>query len=104
MARRCELTGKGPRTGLNVSHSRRRTKRVFRPNLKRASFPSDALGTQVTLRVSTRAIRTVTRKGGLDAFLRQTPDAKLPPEALRLKRRIGRARSRRAAAAQRSTS
>lgn len=99
MARRCELTGKGPRSGQNVSHSRRRTKRVFRPNLKRATFPSEALGTQIKLRVSTRAIRTVTRKGGLDAFLRQTPDSALPPDALRLKRRIGRARRRKASTA-----
>ena len=88
MSRRCELTGKGPMTGNNVSHANNKTKRRFLPNLQYTSLLSDALGEMVRLRVTPRAIRTVEQKGGLDAFLLATPNRKLPPEAIRLKRRI----------------
>lgn len=86
MSRRCELTGKGVMSGNTVSHANNRTRRRFLPNLQSASFTS-ALGT-VSLRVSTRAIRTVEKKGGLDAFLMGTANLKLTDEALKLKRRL----------------
>ena len=91
MARTCALTGKKVQSGHNVSHSNRKTNRRFLPNLQRVSLHSDALGRNVPLRISTRALRTVQKKGGIDAYLIQTPDAKLPQEALRLKRKIRRA-------------
>ena len=91
MARRCELLDTGPQTGHNVSHSNRRTKRRFVPNLQRVTFYSDALRRPVALRVTTRAIRTVQKHGGLDPFLVSTALAKLAPEGQRLKRRIHRA-------------
>jgi large subunit ribosomal protein L28 len=53
----------------------------------------------VRLRLSTRAIRTIEHNGGIDAFLLQTPDAKLTPEARVLKRRIQRARTKQEARA-----
>ena len=89
MGRSCALTGKKVQFGHKVSHSNRKTNRTFEPNIQNVSFQSDVLG-PVRLRVSTRALRTVTKKGGLDAFLLQTHDAKLAPEALRLKHRIQR--------------
>jgi large subunit ribosomal protein L28 len=92
------ITGKGVQTGNNVSHANNKTRRTFRPNLQRASFLSDALGHSVRLRLSTNAIRTIEHNGGLDAFLLGTTDAKLGEEALRLKRRIERAKARRDAA------
>jgi large subunit ribosomal protein L28 len=98
MARRCMITGKGVQTGHNVSHANNKTKRTFRPNLQRASFLSDALGHSVRLRLSTNAIRTIEHNGGIDSFLLGTADAKLGEEALRLKRRIERAKARREAA------
>jgi large subunit ribosomal protein L28 len=98
MARRCMITGKGVQTGNNVSHANNKTRRTFRPNLQRASFLSDALGHSVRLRLSTNAIRTVEHNGGLDAFLLGTADSRLGEEALRLKRRIERAKARREAA------
>jgi large subunit ribosomal protein L28 len=98
MARRCMITGKGVQTGNNVSHANNKTRRTFRPNLQRASFLSDALGHSVRLRLSTNAIRTIEHNGGLDAFLLGMTDAKLGEEALRLKRRIERAKARRDAA------
>jgi large subunit ribosomal protein L28 len=98
MARRCMITGKGVQSGHNVSHANNKTKRTFRPNLQRASFLSDALGHSVRLRLSTNAIRTIEHNGGIDSFLLGSADSKLGEEALRLKRRIERAKARREAA------
>jgi large subunit ribosomal protein L28 len=92
------ITGKGVQAGNNVSHANNKTRRTFRPNLQRASFLSDALGHSVRLRLSTNAIRTIEHNGGLDAFLLGTADSRLGEEALRLKRRVERAKARREAA------
>ena len=91
MARRCNLSGKKPQSGHNVSHSNRRTNRRFLPNLQKVSLTSDALGTRVPLRLATRTLRTVQRLGGLDAYLLKTRDEKLDPKGLRLKRRVKKA-------------
>ena len=88
MARRCELTGKGPLVGHKVSHSNRKTKRRFLPNLCNVTLISDALGRSVRLRVSANALKTVDRRGGLDAFLIKAKDAELGRRARELKRQI----------------
>ena len=98
MSRRCRITGKGVLTGNNVSHANNRTRRRFLPNLRMASLVSDALNQVVRIRLSANGIRTVEKSGGLDSFLLKTADAKLPPEALQLKRRIVRAAGKKAAA------
>jgi large subunit ribosomal protein L28 len=98
MSRRCEITGKSVLAGNNVSHANNKTRRRFLPNLQTTAVLSDILGVAVTMRLSTRAIRTVEANGGIDAFLLGTPDRRLPAEALALKRRILKARSRRQAA------
>ena len=87
MARKCPVTGKGVLVGHNVSHSNIKTKRRFLPNLQTISLLSDVLG-PVRMRLSTTAIRTIEFKGGIDAFLKASPDSKLLPEMRRLKRRI----------------
>jgi large subunit ribosomal protein L28 len=79
MARKCVVTGKGVQVGHNVSHSNVKTKRRFLPNLQRTSVLSDTLGS-IRLRVSAAAIRTIEHKGGIDVYLRETPDRKLSPE------------------------
>lgn len=84
----CALTGKKVQFGNNVSHSKRRTRRTFQPNIQRVSLSSDLLGCDVALQISTRALRTVQKKGGLDAFLLKTADKDLAEEGLRLKRRV----------------
>ena len=56
MSRRCDLTGKGPLSGHRVSHSNRKTKRRFLPNLLNVTMISDALGRSIKLRVSANAI------------------------------------------------
>lgn len=91
MPRRCALSGRKVASGNNVSHSNRRTRRTFAPNLQNVTLLSDALGERVRLRVSTRALRTVQKVGGIDAFLLGTDDSKLPPEAIVVKRRVRRA-------------
>lgn len=93
MARRCDFTGKGVQTGNNVSHANNKTRRRFLPNIQNASLMSDALGEPVRLRLSTRAIRTIEKRGGLDAFLLSTPAAKLGKTARTVKRRIEKAKA-----------
>ena len=97
MARRCGITGKGVLTGNNVSHANNKTRRRFLPNLQESSFWSDVLGTQIKMRLSTNGIRTIEHNGGLDSFLLGTPDRRLPVEAMTLKRRIERAKAKKAA-------
>jgi large subunit ribosomal protein L28 len=88
MARICALTGKKVQFGHNVSHSKRATNRRFEPNLQSVTLRSDALGQGLRMRVSTSALRSVQKKGGLDAFLLSTDDTKLPESALRIKRKV----------------
>jgi large subunit ribosomal protein L28 len=88
MARRCELTGKAVLTGNNVSHAHNKTRRRYLPNLQRVSLLSDALGQTLRLRVTVHAIRTVEKRGGIDAFLLKAKDDTLSLNARRLKRRI----------------
>jgi large subunit ribosomal protein L28 len=88
MARRCELTGKGPMVGNNVSHAVNRTRRRFLPNLLNVSLISDVLGRTVKLRISANALRSVEHRGGLDAFLVKAADADLSVNALALKKEV----------------
>jgi large subunit ribosomal protein L28 len=88
MSRRCELTGKGAQVGHKVSHSNRKTKRRFLPNLLNVTVMSDALGRSVKLRVSANALKTIDHRGGLDAFLMKAKDAELSPRVLELKREL----------------
>lgn len=88
MSRRCELTGKAVLGGHLVSHSNRKTKRVFRPNLCAVTLQSEALERSVRLRVSANALRSVEHRGGLDAFLAKASEAELSPNARALKREI----------------
>ena len=88
MAKRCQLTGKSVMSGNNVSHANNRTRRRFLPNLQNTSMQSDILGRKVSMRVSTSAMRTVEKHGGLDAFLLQARNKDLAEEAQRLKREI----------------
>jgi large subunit ribosomal protein L28 len=88
MSRRCELTGKAVQSGHKVSHSNRKTKRRFLPNLCRVTLISDVLQRNVRLRVAAASLRSVEHRGGLDAFLVKQSDGDLSPGALTLKREI----------------
>ena len=71
MARRCSLTGKKPLVGNRVSHSNRKTKRRQLPNIKDKRIYVAELDRWVRVRLSTRALRTVHRKG-LMSYLRES--------------------------------
>jgi large subunit ribosomal protein L28 len=92
MSWRCELTGKTRQIGNKVSHSNRKTKRRFLPNLLSVTLLSDALGRSVRLRISANALRSVDHRGGLDAFLMKAKSAELSARALELKRQIAKKR------------
>jgi large subunit ribosomal protein L28 len=66
MARKCKLTGKGPLVGNNVSHANNRTKRRQLPNLRKKTIYIPELGRSVRVKLSTSALRTVTKKGLLN--------------------------------------
>jgi large subunit ribosomal protein L28 len=88
MSRRCELTGKTRQIGHKVSHSNRKTKRRFLPNLLNVTLQSEALGRSVRMRISANALKSVDHRGGLDAFLIAARDAELSARALEMKRAI----------------
>lgn len=63
MARFCDLTGKGPMFGHKVSHSNRKTKRKFLPNLQKKKFFVPELNRWMELKVSTAALKIINKKG-----------------------------------------
>ncbi|MCF6233329.1 MAG: 50S ribosomal protein L28 [Rhodobacteraceae bacterium] len=91
MSRRCELTGKGPMSGNNVSHAKNRTRRRFLPNLNDVTLQSETLGRGIKMRISAAALRSVDHRGGLDAFLAKAKDDELSTSALKVKKAIAKA-------------
>ena len=83
MSKKCELTGKIPLKGHNVSHANNKTKRRFLPNLKKVKFKSEILKKSIRLRVSNAALRSVDKKGSFDQFIKSTKAKYL---SLRLKK------------------
>ena len=93
MSRRCELTGKAVQSGNKVSHSNRKTRTRFLPNLVQVTLISEALERAVKLRVSAAALRSVEHRGGLDNFLAKAHDEELSHDAVSLKREIAKKRA-----------
>ena len=93
MSRVCELTGKGPMSGHNVSHANNKSKRRFLPNLNDVTLISDALGQSFKLRISAAALRSVDHRGGLDAYLAKAKDDELSADALKIKRELAKAQT-----------
>lgn len=88
MPRVCKVTGKKTEVGMNVSHSERHTKRTFLPNLHVLKFHSDILGRDFQLRLSAAGLRTLTKHGGLDAYVMSKPVSRLTPDMAKIKRAI----------------
>jgi large subunit ribosomal protein L28 len=93
MSRRCELTGKAVQSGNKVSHSNRKTRTRFLPNLVQVTLVSDMLERSVRLRVSAAALRSVEHRGGLDDFLVKAHESELSDDAVKLKREITKKRA-----------
>jgi len=71
MSRVCQLTGKRPITGNNVSHSKRRTKRRFLPNLITKKFYIPEIDKTVSLKIAASALRTINKLGIFEYLKRQ---------------------------------
>ena len=88
MSRVCELTGKGPMSGNTISHANNKTRRRFLPNLNEVTMISDVLGQSFKFRVTAAALRSVDKRGGLDAFLAKAKDETLSAKMLKIKKEI----------------
>jgi len=88
MSKKCELTGKIPLKGHNVSHANNKTKRKFLPNLKKVKFKSDILKRSLKLTVSNAGVRTVDKKGSFDEFLKSAKSRYLSIRLKKLKKSI----------------
>ncbi|KCZ94745.1 50S ribosomal protein [Hyphomonas hirschiana VP5] len=88
MSRECELTGTKPMVGNIVSHSQIKTKRRYLPNLVQVTLRSEALDQNFRMRIAAKALRTVDKLGGLDAFLAKAKEEGLSTKALKIKRDI----------------
>ncbi|MEG3639955.1 50S ribosomal protein L28 [Magnetococcus sp. PR-3] len=88
MARKKTLGGKAPQAGNKVSHSQRKTRRKWMPNIQTKALWSMALGQSVKVTISTSALRSVDNAGGLDNYLLKTLPSELTPSMRKVARQI----------------
>ena len=88
MSKICEISGKKPISGNNVSHANNRTKRRFIPNLQNVKLYSGTLQKYINLNITIRTMKTVEKNGGLDSYLIKTSDKKLAGTAIKIKKQI----------------
>lgn len=84
----CDLTGKKAAFGNTVSHSQRKTRRKFMANMQSKTFVSSALQSKIRLSVSSSAIKTIDKSGGLDEYLIKASSDVLSTKAKALKNKI----------------
>ena len=88
MSKKCELTGKNPLKGHNVSHANNKTKRRFLPNLKKVKFKSEILKKSLKLTVSNAGVRSVDKKGSFDEFMKSVKPKYLSSRLKKLKKSL----------------
>ena len=88
MVKKCELTGKIPMKGHNVSHANKNKKRRFLQNLKKVRFTSELLKRSLRLTVSNAGVRSVDKKGSFDEYLKVVKNKNLSPRLRKLKKGI----------------
>ena len=88
MSKVCEISGKKPMTGNNVSHANNRTKRRFIPNLQNVKLYSGTLQRYINLNITIRTMKTVEKNGGLDTYLIKTSNKNLADKAIKIKKQI----------------
>ena len=88
MSKVCEISGKKPMTGNNVSHANNRTKRRFMPNLQNVKLYSGTLQKYINLNITIRTMKTVEKNGGLDTYLIKTSNKNLAETAIKIKKQI----------------
>lgn len=91
MSQVCELTGKKPLKGHNVSHANNKTKKTWNLNLHKKRYFVPELRKTVAVRVTTRAIRTIDKLGGLAPAIMKAKTEKLSDKLLRLKKDLQKA-------------
>lgn len=84
----CELSGKKALYGNNVSHSQRKTRRSFKPNIISKYFKSDIMQEGCMMNVATSVIRQIEKAGGFDSYILSARDHSLSLKAQKIKRRI----------------
>lgn len=90
MSRKCELTGVAVQYGNNVSHSQRKTRRRFEPNVRTVVYISELTGEKYKLKVVAKAMRTVEKIGGFDAFMLKAKSSSMSLRAKKVQREIAR--------------
>lgn len=90
MSRSCDISGLGVLSGNNVSHSNRKTRRRFLPNLQKVTLVSDSLNSSFQMRIATKTLRSIEARGGLDSYLLSISATKLTDKAAKLKQKIKR--------------
>ena len=88
MSKVCEISGKKPISGNNVSHANNRTKRRFIPNLQNVKLYSVILQKYINMNITIRTMKTVEKNGGLDAYLIKTSNKNLAYTAIKIKKQI----------------
>ena len=88
MSKICEISGKRPMSGNNVSHANNRTKRRFIPNLQNVKLYSSILQKYINLNITIRTMKTVEKNGGLDSYLIKTSNRNLANTAIKIKKQI----------------
>ena len=88
MSKICEISGKKPMSGNNVSHANNRTKRRFLPNLQSVKLYSGILQKYINLNITIRTMKTVEKNGGLDPYLIKTSNRNLADKAIKIKKQI----------------
>ena len=88
MSKVCEISGKKPMSGNNVSHANNRTKRRFIPNLQNVKLYSGTLQKYINLNITVRTMKTVEKNGGLDSYLIKTSNRNLADTAIKIKKQI----------------
>ena len=88
MSKLCQISGKKPISGNNVSHANNRTKRRFIPNLQNVKLYSGSLKKYISMNITVRTMKTVEKNGGLDSYLIKTSNRNLADTAVKIKKKI----------------
>ena len=88
MSKKCELTGKIPLKGHNVSHANNKTKRRFNINIHSVTLNSTTLGERFKVKIAASTMRTLNKLGGLERFLLASDNSKLSNEAIKIKNKL----------------
>jgi large subunit ribosomal protein L28 len=88
MSFQCELSGVSALYGNKVSHSQRKTRRRFEPNIRIVRFISDLMGQVYRFKVAAKTLRSVEKVGGFDQYIIKTPDKSLSAKAKTVRKKL----------------